>query len=30
VRIVRGDPSRRALALDDFEERVRALAGGAK
>jgi hypothetical protein len=30
VRIVRGDPSRRALALDDFEERVRALVGGAK
>jgi hypothetical protein len=30
VRIVRGDPSRRAAALDDFEERVRALAGGAK
>jgi hypothetical protein len=30
VRIVRGDPSRRALPLNDFEERVRALAGGAK
>jgi len=30
VRIVRGDPSRRALALDDFEERVQALARGAK
>ena len=29
-RIVRGDPSRRALALDDFEQRVRTLAGGAK
>jgi len=30
VRIVRGDPSRRALPLDDFEQRVRALAGGTK
>jgi hypothetical protein len=30
VPIVRGDPSRRALPLDDFEQRVRALAGGAK
>jgi len=30
VPIVRGDPSRRALALDDFEQRVRALAGGAR
>jgi hypothetical protein len=28
VRIVRGDPSRRALALDEFEQRVRALARG--
>ena len=26
--VVRGDPSRRALALADFEQRVRALAGG--
>jgi hypothetical protein len=30
VRIVRGDPARRALPLDDFEQRVRALAGGVK
>ena len=30
VRIVRGDPARRALALDEFEQTVRALAGGAK
>ena len=30
VRIVRGDPSRRPLALDDFEERVRVLARGAR
>jgi hypothetical protein len=30
VRIVRGDPSRRALPLDDFEQRVRTLAEGAK
>lgn len=30
VPIVRGDPSRRALPLDDFEQRVRALAGRAK
>ena len=30
VRIVRGDPSRRAAPLDEFEERIRALAGGAK
>ena len=30
VPIVRGDPSRRALPLDDFEQRVRALAGGPK
>jgi hypothetical protein len=30
VRIVRGDPSRRALPLDDFEQRVRALSGGAQ
>ena len=30
VPIVRGDPSRRALPLDDFEQRVRALADGAK
>ena len=29
-RVVRGDPSRRALALDDFEHTVRTLAGGAK
>ena len=29
-RVVRGDPSRRALALDDFEHTVRMLAGGAK
>ena len=29
-RVVRGDPSRRALALGDFEQTVRALAGGAK
>ena len=29
-RVVRGDPSRRALALGDFERTVRALAGGAK
>jgi hypothetical protein len=30
VRIVRGDPSRRAVALGDFEQRIRVLAGGAK
>src|SRR5476649_1108731 len=30
VPIVRGDPSRRALPLDDFERRVRSLAGGAR
>jgi hypothetical protein len=30
TRIIRGDPSRRPLALGDFEQRVRALAGGAK
>jgi hypothetical protein len=30
VPIVRGDPSRVPLALDDFERRVRALAGAAK
>ena len=30
VRIVRGDPSRRSLALDDFEQTVRALAGASK
>jgi hypothetical protein len=30
VPIVRGDPSRRALPLDDFEQRVRAFADGAK
>jgi hypothetical protein len=30
VAIVRGDPARRALPLNDFEQRVRALAGGAK
>src|SRR5258708_2814674 len=30
VRIVRGDPSRVPLALDEFEARVRALAGGAR
>jgi hypothetical protein len=28
ARIVRGDPSRRALALDDFEQRVRVLSRG--
>ena len=30
VPVVRGDPSRRALPLDDFERRVRSLAGGAR
>ena len=30
VRVVRGDPSRRPVALADFEHTVRALAGGAK
>jgi hypothetical protein len=30
ARVVRGDPSRRALALGDFEQTVRALAGAAK
>ena len=30
ARVVRGDPSRRALALGDFEQTVRALAGGTK
>ena len=30
VRVVRGDPSRRAVALADFEQAVRTLAGGAK
>jgi hypothetical protein len=30
VRVVRGDPSRRAIALADFEQTVRVLAGGAK
>jgi hypothetical protein len=30
VRVVRGDPSRRALPLGDFERTVRTLAGGAK
>jgi hypothetical protein len=30
VPIVRGDPSRRPLALDDFERRVRSLAGGGR
>jgi hypothetical protein len=30
VRVVRGDPSRRALALGDFEQTVRTLAGNAK
>ncbi len=30
VPVVRGDVSRRPLALADFEQRVRALAGGAK
>src|SRR5258708_347085 len=30
ARVVRGDPSRRALALGDFEQTVRALAGPAK
>jgi len=29
ARIIRGDPSRRPMALGDFEQRVRALAGGA-
>jgi hypothetical protein len=30
TRIVRGDPSRRAMPLADFEQNVRALAGGRK
>jgi hypothetical protein len=30
VRVVRGDPSRRAVALGDFEQTIRALAGGTK
>jgi hypothetical protein len=30
VRVVRGDVSRRAIALTDFEQTVRALVGGAK
>ena len=30
VRLVRGDPSRRPAPLADFEQRVRALAGGAR
>jgi hypothetical protein len=30
TRLVRGDPARRPLALGDFEQTVRALAGGAK
>ena len=30
TRVVRGDPSRRALALGDFEQTVRALAAGGK
>jgi hypothetical protein len=30
VRVVRGDPSRRAVALAAFEQTVRTLAGGAK
>jgi hypothetical protein len=30
VRVVRGDPARRSLALGEFEQTVRALAGGAK
>jgi hypothetical protein len=30
VRVVRGDPSRRAVALGDFEQTVRGLARGAK
>lgn len=30
VRVVRGDPARHALALGDFEQTVRSLAGGAK
>ena len=30
TRVVRGDPSRRALALGDFEQTVRGLAAGAK
>ena len=30
VRVVRGDPARRALALGDFEQAVRSLAGASK
>jgi hypothetical protein len=30
VRVVRGDPSRRSVALAVFEQTVRALAGGAR
>jgi hypothetical protein len=30
VRIVRGDPNRRPMPLADFEQKVRALAGGAR
>jgi hypothetical protein len=30
VRVMRGDPARRALPLGDFEQAVRSLAGGAK
>jgi hypothetical protein len=30
VQIVRGDPSRRAMRLDDFEQRVRTLAAPPK
>jgi hypothetical protein len=30
ARVVRGDPARRALALGDFEQTVRALTGAAK
>jgi hypothetical protein len=30
VRVVRGDPSRRTVALADFEQTVRTLAGGAR
>jgi len=30
VRVVRGETSRRPVRLDDFEQRIRVLAGGAK
>src|SRR3954466_10584030 len=30
IRVVRGDPARRAVPLGDFEQAVRSLAGGAK